>query len=107
MSSCRARARRAGLACTVTVDWVVERIKQGCELTGLPFELSHESRIKQRSPYAPSIDRIDCTQGYTKENCRLVVWAMNALLGSWGEDVALRVAVAYVRRLLDSKRRCR
>jgi hypothetical protein len=47
------------------------------------------------SPYAPSLDRIDCRKGYTKDNVRIVVYALNVMLMDWGEVVFSRVAASY------------
>ena len=42
--------------------------------------------------YAPSIDRCDATRGYTKDNIRIICWAANCLLGTWGDEPALEIA---------------
>lgn len=36
-----------------------------------------------------SIDRVDCTKGYTKDNIRLVCWWLNAAMGTWGLEFLL------------------
>lgn len=70
-----------------------ERFAAGvCELTGLPFELK-AARVRRWN--SPSIDRIDATKGYTHDNVRFVLWAMNASLSDWGERVFELVATAY------------
>ena len=42
-------------------------------------------------PYAPSLDRIDPKRGYTPDNVRLVVFAINTMLLDWGADRCLNV----------------
>lgn len=65
-----------------------------CELTGLAFDIGKGSW--SRRPYAPSIDRIDSSKGYTTDNCRVVCVAINLAMNEWGEDVYKAVAMAYL-----------
>ena len=62
---------------SIDLDWVSERLKSGkCELTGIPFVF--ETRQNgHRNPYSPSLDRKDSSKGYTPENCRIILWALN------------------------------
>lgn len=66
-----------------------------CSLTGIRFS-KDEAGKKGARPYMPSVDRIDCTRGYTRDNCRLVCVAVNFAMNSWGEAVFNRIATAYV-----------
>lgn len=69
--------------------WIQERIAKGhCEVSGLPFVLTlgHPPHA-----YAPSIDRIDSLKGYSKGNCRVVLWCLNAAFGHWGFEEAAKV----------------
>ncbi len=43
-----------------------------------------------------SIDRIDCEQGYTRENVRLVCFQVNAFRGRWSDAEMLVMAKAIV-----------
>lgn len=82
----------------LSFDWLLETAEsQGfrCALTGIPFYLPNSSQ-SSKNPFAPSIDRINCTKGYTKSNVRLVVFAVNAMLMDWGEPVFKKVAEAYL-----------
>lgn len=65
-----------------------------CALTGLAFDL--EKGGWARRPYAPSLDRIDSSKGYTFDNCRIVCVAVNVAMNEWGESVFRRVALAYL-----------
>ena len=47
-------------------------------------------------PFAPSVDRISSSAGYTVENCRLVCWAVNSFLGVWGTAIAIEIARGIV-----------
>ena len=59
-----------------------------CAVSGIAFSL--EPRITHafvKHPFAPSVDRIDCQQGYQLGNVRLVLTIINFALGEWGDDV--------------------
>lgn len=88
----RERAKRKGLACSLSAADIAWQIEVGiCPVTGIPFNLSASSG---RHPFTPSIDRIDNTQGYVTGNVRVVVWAYNAMRGDWGDEVLLQIAHA-------------
>jgi len=63
-----------------------------CELSGLQFELFRGPR----SPYSPSVDRIDSSKPYTPENCRVILWGLNAAFAEWGEDTFRWIAKAWL-----------
>lgn len=60
-----------------------------CEVTGLPFELG-----VSRSPFAPSMDRKDCSKGYELGNVQIVCHIVNLAMNTWGLEPLLRVAEA-------------
>lgn len=78
LHSAKRRAAQKKLPFTLTKDWVDIRLVVGlCQLTGIPFDSS-------RKAYLPSIDRVRPAEGYTPENCRMILWGLNAAIGSWG-----------------------
>jgi hypothetical protein len=68
-----------------------------CMLTGLPFRETAVGSGRARRPFAPSLDRIDSSQPYSRRNCRLVLQAVNFALNSWGDDVFLAIAEGAIR----------
>lgn len=97
--SVNSRARHQyKVECEIDTKWVLERIEmQGgrCIVSGLPFSYTRGLPTKdRRNPYAPSVDRINCSIGYTKRNCRLVVLAVNIALNLWGDDLFFEVCEA-------------
>lgn len=75
-------------------DAIVHRSRGACEVTKIPFSKQHETPSR-RAPWAPSLDRIDCTKPYTADNCRLICVCVNAALSDWGDDtfkILLRAA---------------
>lgn len=67
-----------------------------CAVTKLPFSEEKIGLGKAKRAFAPSIDKIDPTDFYTVENCRLVMVAINFAINSWGLEVYLRLAQAAV-----------
>ena len=73
-----------------------------CSVTGVPLSLDFESH-DGRKPYAPSIDRIDNTKGYTEDNCRVVCLAANIAMNTWGEGVLMNMLKhAQMKLVLDT-----
>jgi hypothetical protein len=65
-----------------------------CALTGVEFDLRVVGAGQARRPFAPSLDRIDCSGGYTRDNARLVCQAVNFALNAFGEDIFREIALA-------------
>jgi hypothetical protein len=97
-SSAMQRARLRGLS--VDPDLVALTFElfeaQGarCALTGIGFDLRVVGTGQARRPFAPSLDRIDASAGYTRDNTRLVCQAVNFALNAFGEDVFREIALA-------------
>lgn len=95
------RAKKRGLPFTITSQWVENKLKAGkCERTGIPFNISRGpgGLPGPRSPWSPSLDRINPQLGYTEDNTQVVVWAYNAAKGTWGDEEVLMVARAVLER---------
>ncbi len=85
---CRNNARgRRSIGFTLLVEDVYRMLdEQGwvCAVTRHDFSFV---QIAGKRPFAPSIDRIDSAQGYSRENCRVVCVATNYAMNVWGEEV--------------------
>lgn len=91
---------RRNIEFCLTLDDVKEmfwRSEGKCSVTGLSFS-GLDSDPKGKMPYIPSIDRIDSTKGYSRENCRLVCACVNLAMNTWGEKVLREMALAYVNK---------
>lgn len=96
LGSAKNRAKIKNLECSLTKEWVIEKLKMGiCEVTGLPISLETYGRI-DRNPSSPSIDRINCNLGYTPKNSRLVLLSVNDALNQYGLEHFLKVAQAVI-----------
>lgn len=90
VTAARYRAKQAGLAFDLDqfADQLQARIDAGrCELSGLPFRLDGG-----RTWDSPSLDRIIPELGYTITNVRVVLFALNVMMNTWGEEPVLKVA---------------
>jgi hypothetical protein len=101
LSAARRRARRDGVRCAVSVEWIRRALDAGCELTGAAFDFGIAPADGHFAPYAPSIDRREPGGDYTPENCRVIICALNVALNRWGEAVYRDVAVAYLSHARD------
>ena len=94
----RRRAKAKGVPFNLDVDFLldlVERQEFRCALTGIEFfaQIDNAASI---DPCTPSIDRIEPQKGYVKSNVRVIIYAMNAMLLDWGEDVFIQIANSYL-----------
>jgi hypothetical protein len=97
LNGAKQRARQRNRECDITLEWLfseVERNEFKCALTGIPF-FSPTNAASLRNPYAPSIDRVDSASGYTRDNVRVVIFAINIMLSDWGQETFERVARFY------------
>ena len=78
MRKAKERAVSSGLEFNLTKSWAEKRYTGKCELTGIPFISKEAKSFHARSA---SIDRIDPSKGYTQENCRFILMAVNAFKG--------------------------
>lgn len=96
LASAKTRSQKHKLPFDLDRDWVQKRLDCGmCEATSIPFDMS-----TRRGWNTPSLDRINPAKGYTKNNTRLVLFALNAACGEWGEERLLEIVSAR-RRYID------
>jgi hypothetical protein len=97
--SARMNAKKAGIAHDLDADWVEARIRAGCAKTGVAFELKHPggTGFSRCHHLSPSLDRIDPTKGYTKDNVQVVTWIYNRAKHQQTDADVLEFAKALVR----------
>lgn len=92
ISNIRGRAEREGIPYDIDVEWGSETYTGRCEVTGIAF-IKTDGNDGQM-PFSPSIDRIVPALGYTKGNCRWVLFGINALKGSGTDADMWRIIMA-------------
>lgn len=96
----RNRAKQKGMDFDLTKEWVKARADR-CELSGLPFRPEYDG-VHGRNPFAPSVDRIDSSRGYTQDNCRVILYCLNMGLGQWGLEEVAPIWGAVLEKLAKS-----
>ncbi len=94
LGDARKRARRRGQEFGLDRKWLSERFTR-CSVTGIEFS------YEPNSPFLPSIDRIDNSRGYTRDNCRVVCWIYNCARGRFTDEDVLKMASCLLSRNYD------
>ena len=97
------RTKKNGWDFDITAEFIRELFfnQNGkCALTKIPFTFkpikhnSHKGRCKD--PFSPSIDRIDSSKGYTKDNVRLVCMIVNLALNEFGDKNFSKMCEGFI-----------
>ncbi|MBX5010836.1 hypothetical protein HJB67_12815 [Rhizobium lentis] len=101
LANANGRSKKKGMDTDLSVEVIIDMMrKQGfrCAVTLLPFDLDWKKTSgAKRNAYAPSLDRVDNNKGYTKDNCRVVLAAVNYAMNEWGLDTYITIAEAAAR----------
>lgn len=93
----RHRAKTKGVSFDLSPLDIQSRIDAGyCELTGIPFNLD-----EPKAWNAPSLDQREAGKGYTRENVRVVLYALNVMANVWGENRIVEIARAITARRVE------
>jgi len=95
LQNCKRNAKIRGSECTIDKYVIINLLIQSefkCNVTGVKLIIKSEEQSKERHPWSASIDRIDSSIGYTKENCRITCLAANLAMSTWGEKVLIKMA---------------
>lgn len=102
LSSARDRAKKRNLPIDIDLEFLLELYEKQnklCAITGMEFELKRtESKKERYTPFGPSIDKIDHTKGYTKDNVRLVCVMVNLSLNTFGDECFDKMCEAYIKK---------
>lgn len=97
VKNAKARDKKRGRESDITSEWAVDLLRSQnyrCAVTGISFfEKTDHWRV---NPFHPSLDRLDNSKGYTMDNVRLVLLAVNMMRLDWGDTVFDCIAKAYV-----------
>ncbi len=90
----RLRANKKNMEYSLSYEWAATRWTGKCEMTGIAFNI----RGTRTNPHSPSIDRIDNSKGYTPENSRFVLWAINSFKGTLSDREMFEIAKELLKR---------
>lgn len=95
----RWRATRKGIPFDLSQANILARFQMGrCEATGLPFDFG----VRRKNPFAPSLDQIVPSAGYTTNNVQVVCLLYNIIKSAFPEDNVTRVFLALAQcKLMD------
>ena len=65
-----------------------------CAVSGRAFDFQIFGDGQAKRPFAPSLDRIDCNQGYNRRNVRLVLSIANFAMNAWGLEPLQELSTA-------------
>lgn len=101
------RSIERGWAFELTTSWMMDQLEAQqyrCALSRVPFRPRPPKGLTWiKDPYAPSLDRIDNSRGYTPDNVRVVLCAVNYALNEWGEGVLFTIAAGLRRKSRSAK----
>jgi hypothetical protein len=96
------RAKLKNIPFDLTVVWIYDKLLAGkCEVTGIEFVIKkYSSRLKNGyekvHPFAPSLDQIKPSKGYTKDNVQVVCDQFNKFKNDRDIVHTYKIAKAYV-----------
>lgn len=102
LQSAKGRARKKQIEYDLDFDFLKGLFinqESKCSLTGIKFCLNLQNKTKTVNPLSPSLDRIDPSGGYTKDNVRLILSCVNIALNQFGEEFFTQWATEFVSRL--------
>lgn len=102
LRNAKARAREQGLAFELTREDIV--VPALCPVFGVPLVIG--TRTGWVTPTSPTLDRVDNTRGYVRDNVCVISWRANELKGSASLEEVERVA-EYMRRHMKKRKASR
>jgi len=99
LSAAQTRAKKNNLEFDLDLDFLIELCENQngkCKLTNIDFTFNLREGNLHFNPFNPSIDKINHTKGYTKDNIRLVCVIVNLSLNQFGEEVFKKMCNSYV-----------
>lgn len=97
LGECKRRANKFNLSFDLDNNFLNDLYaiqKAKCAITNIDFDLLKVPEFRIR-PWAPSIDRINSSLGYTKDNVRFVCVVVNLSLNQFGLSIFDKMCKAY------------
>lgn len=99
----KAKAKKECRKFNLDLAWITSELAKGkCSVTNMPFVRPAYQPGKKgiKGAWSPSIDRIDNSKGYTKANCRIVVWMYNLAKNNYRDIDMVKMSVALTANLV-------
>jgi hypothetical protein len=94
VAAAKYRAGKMGIPFDLCEKDIQSRIEAGrCELTGMEFDL-----LAPKAWNTPSLDQIKPGAGYTRDNVRVILYAMNVMSHTWGPNKVAEIAMALMEK---------
>lgn len=100
LTQCKFRAKKRGMEFDLTFDWANTKLEeQGgkCAISGVEMIASNAPAKSRSHKFTATIDRIDSTKGYTKDNVQLVTYIANICKNAFTMEDVMEFAVNVVR----------
>lgn len=104
LSAARSRSKKYNLEFDIDLEFLLKKCEEQngkCKLTNIDFTFNLKGVQKNFNPFNPSIDRIDSTKGYTKDNIRIVCVIVNLSLNEFGEEIFKKMCQSYINYQLE------
>jgi hypothetical protein len=109
------RAKKFGYAHDLDKYWILEKLRNNnfcCQLTNIKLNpKTVDTGVGFANRYGASLDRIDSSKGYTKNNVRIIANRMNIALGNLSDEQFEEFALGFLRnkgyRILNDKQTAR
>lgn len=99
LSSIKKRARLKNIEFNLDYNWMCSKLKQkNCEVSNLLFD--HDKGVW----YTQSIDRVNNNHGYTKDNCKIVLFGMNVGKGTSSYEDLYKISKAFIKQFEGSNK---
>ncbi len=95
------RARKKGFAFDLVMADLVEMLDRQngrCAVSGMEFDIRPHPRRGEKRPFCMSIDRLDNSRGYTRDNVRITTVIVNTALLTWQEKDFMRMCRAISKK---------
>lgn len=84
-------AQQSGREFTIELEDI--KIPKVCPVLGIPIQIGFLDTRQNQNDNSPSLDRLDNSKGYTKDNINVISWKANKLKGSAKLEDLKRVVV--------------
>ena len=91
------RATTKDLPFDLDMEWMLEQLQGRCPKLGFKFRTDYAGEnYRDRHPLCPSVDKIDPTKGYLKNNCEVVCWWYNVAKQTFSEEQMYNLCSIFI-----------